>query len=199
MQSFAQQTMDRDKILDKRLDKIYFYHFGIGMEVATKQNYMIAPKAYLGIGSNRNLINVDLGMKWTCSNPFSLGRSEYIQTYSVPIYLSGSINAIRWEQNAIYVGGEIAYNFAIGSDYHTTKLLMEDNTSSVANSHASWQGKLGCRYKSWDFSVFCENDLSPAVNQKYIYETDFYDYDELRELIFERCRFGLGIAYNIRF
>ena len=195
----AQDHIDRDKILDKRLDKIFFYHFGTGLEIAVHQNYMLSPKVYLGVGSNRNLFNADVGFKISFYNPVNPSDSEYIRYYTMPVFLSGSINAIRWKQNAIFVGGEIAYNFALGAGHHSSVLQTEDDSHSIAKSHISWQGKLGYRHKSWDFSAFYEHDSSPAINQKYVYESIDYNYDNLYDSIFERWRWGMSVTYNFRF
>lgn len=197
--SFAQVSIDRDKVLDKRLDKINFYHIGTGLEIAGNHNYMLSPKVYLGFGSPRNLLNVDIGLKLSFNNPVRSANSEYIRFYSMPFFLSGSINAVKWKQNAIYVGAEVAYNIALGSGYHSSNHTAEDNAGSVAKSHASWQGKMGYRYKNWDLSFFYEDDLSPAIDQKKVYESAEYDYDMLHESIFERWRLGMSITYNFRF
>lgn len=199
LSSSAQAQIDRNKILDKRLDKIFFYHVGTGLEIGGHQNYMLSPKVYLGVGSNRNLFNADVGFKISFYNPVKPSDSEYIRYYTMPVFMSGSINAIRWKQNAIFFGAEITYNFELGSGHHCSVLQTEDDSHSVAKSHASWQGKLGYRHKSWEFSAFYEHDLSPAVNQKYVYESIDYNYDNLYDSIFERWRLGMSVTYNFRF
>lgn len=197
--SSAQVQMDRDKILDRRLDKIFFYHVGTGMELAGNQNYMLSPKVYIGVGSSRNLFNADMGFKLSVYNPVKTTDTEYIRYCYMPFFLSGNINAIRWKQNAIYIGSEIAYNIAIASGHHTSGIRTGNDETSIAKSHASCQGKLGYIHKNWDFSVFYEHDLSPAIDQKYVYESVDFNYDELYDSIFERWRLGMSITYNFRF
>lgn len=185
----AQSKFERDRILDRRLDKIEFYHFGVGMDAAMNRNYQICPKLFIGIGSNRNLFNADAGLKLSLSNVFGTRNGECIRHYSMPIFIAGSINAVRWKQKSLYMGAEMDCNVALGSD----------RTPSIAKNHFSCQGKLGFRNKEWDFYVYYEYDLSPAIDQKYVYESPAYDYFKVHDSIFERWRIGISASYNFRF
>ena len=199
LHSSAQVQIDRDKTLDKRLDKIFFYHVGTGLELSGNHNYMLSPKVYIGVGSNRNLFNTDIGLKLAVYNPVKLADTDYLRYCYIPFFLSGNINAIRWKTNAVYIGSEIAYNVAIGSAHHSSEIRTENDEHSIAKNHVSWRGKLGYIHQKWDFSVYYEHDLSPAIDQKYIYESVDYKYDNLYDSIFERWRLGMSITYNFRF
>lgn len=196
---YAQSEVNREKILTRRLDKIEFYHLGIGGDMAINKNYGFGPKIYFGVGSTRNLLNADLGLKLMFVNPWLDSRSEYVRWYTLPIFVSGSVNAIRWKRNSVYIGGEIDYNTALGSGHHRTNTASNPETQDIASNHFSWQGKLGFRSEYWDIALFYENDMAPALNQKYIYESSDYDYITLHASIFERWRIGVGVAYNFRF
>lgn len=197
--SNAQLKLERDKVLDKRLDKIEFYHVGVGMDAAMNENYQLCPKVFVGIGSNRNLFNADLGLKLTLSNIFGKSGGEYIRQYAMPIFVAGSINAVRWKQKSIYVGAEIDYSIALGSSHTIANHQTETDTKSIAKSHFACQGKMGFRNKDWDFSVYYEYDLSPSIDQKYVYESPAYNYLEVYDSIFERWRIGISATYNFRF
>ena len=196
--SSARTQIDRNRILDERLNRIDFYHIGVGVDVAAKQNYMLAPKVYAGIGSNRNLINADFGIKVALSNPFGYAGKEHIRCCAIPLFVSGSLNAVRWRQNSAYVGAEISYSLPVSSS-HFGGGISGTARHTLASAHFSWQGKVGIKCRCWDFSVFYENDLSPAINQKYVYESPSFDYFTLRESIFERWRLGISISYSFRF
>lgn len=197
--SVAQSKSERDKVLDRRLDKIEYYHVGVGMDAAMNRNYQLCPKVFMGIGSNRNLFNIDAGLKLSLSNVFGTRDEEYISYYFLPIFVAGSMNAVRWKQNSLYVGAEIAYNIALGSKHQATKQLSNVDATSVAKNHFACQGKLGFRNKDWDFSMYYEYDLSPAIDQKYVYESPAYYYFKVYNSIFERWRIGVSASYNFRF
>ena len=109
------------------------------------------------------------------------------------------MNAVRWKQKRLYVGLEFAYNIALGSRYIVVKQHSEADERSIARNHFACQCKLGLRDKEWDFSVFYEYDLSPAIDQQYVYESSAYDYFLLYDSIFERCRIGVSATYSFRF
>lgn len=197
--SYAQSQKERRRIMDNRLDKIEFYHLGIGLDVSGNENYILSPKIYVGIGSNRNLYNLDLGLKLSCSNIKRSTPKEYISSYYLPFFLSGNLNFIRWEKKCIYAGAEISYNIALGSRHHVNRIIADTDQRSIADNHPAWQGKLGFRNKYWDFTIYYENDLSPALNQKFVYESISYDYLQLYNSIFERSRLGISVSYNFRF
>ena len=197
--SYSQTGTDRERILNRRLEKIGFYHLGLGIDVAGYKNYMFAPKVQFGIGSVRHLYNVDFGLKFAINNPYKSPKKEYIRFYTMPLFLSGNLSIIRWKQNNAYVGAEISYNIALGSSHHVNDVTAESDSYSIAKNHLSWQGKLGFRNRNWDFCCFYEYDLSPALNQKYVYESLSYNYFEVYDSIFERWRIGFGVIYNFRF
>lgn len=195
----AQTGIDRAKSLDMRLNKIQYYHVGVGMDIAGNQNYMIVPKVFVGIGSNRTLYNFDFGLKLKCSNIIRFTDSEYISNYNMPFFLAGSLNVIRWKKNCLYVGAEGAYNIALSSSHSINNKRIDTETHNISRSYFSLQGRIGFRYRNIDFSVYYENDLSPSLEQKYVYESTEYDYFKLHDSIFERCRIGLSVTYNFRF
>lgn len=197
--SYAEIYNERLRILDKRINKVQFYHLGVGIDISYNNNYLFAPKVFIGIGSNRNLYNLDVGVKIECSNLFGTRSEEYIRYYHMPFFLSASLNAIRWKDNSFYIGAEILYNISLGSTHHVKKAYKVTSNQNVSNNHVSCQVKLGFRCKCWDFSTYYENDFSPALDQKYVYESIEYDYLKVYPSIFERSRIGVCFAYNFRF
>lgn len=195
----AQSKMERDVLLNKRLNKIEYYHFGVGLDAAMNRNYQLSPKVLVGIGSNRNLFNADMGLKLTFSNVFGKSGPEYIRLYAMPIFVEGSINVARWKQKSIYIGTEIEYSVALGSSHTINHQQTEIDATSIAKSHFACQGKMGFRNKAWDFSVYYEYDLSPSMDQKYVYESPAYNYWRVYDSIFERWRIGISTTYNFRF
>lgn len=197
--SAAQAKVTRNKILDRRLKGIEYFHVGIGIDAAMNKNYKLSPKVFMGLGSNRNVFNVDLGLKLSLSNIFGKRDDEYIRYYSFPIFVAVSINAFRRRQKSLYLGAEIAYNIALGSSHIVNNQMSEIDAISISNNHFTYQVKLGYRIIDLDFSVYYENDLSPAINQKYVYESPAYNYFKIYESILERWRIGLSATYNFRF
>ena len=57
--------------------------------------------------------------------------------------------------------------------------------------------KLGVRLSRMDINIHYCYDLSPAINQKYIFETAKFDYDYVKANLYERYRIGLSISYLI--
>lgn len=197
--AFAQSHKERSKTLNRRLEKVEYYHIGVGMDVAGNENYTFSPKVYVGLGSCRNFYNIDLGFKIASSNLLKSSDAEYISYSFMPFFLSGSVNVVRWKQNCFYVGAELAYNVALGSRHHVNDINVAADDHSISQNHVSWQGQLGFRHKSWGVAVYYENDLSPALDQKYVYESPDYNYLKVYDSIFERSRIGLSVTYNFRF
>lgn len=189
----------REKFLKHRLERIDFYHLGIGADAAVKNNYEFGPKVFIGIGSTHNLVNADFGLKLMLANPWRNYGSEYCRWFSLPIFVSGSINALRWKRNSIYVGAEIAYKIGMGSGYHTLDSSYDRDTKNIATNHFSCQGKLGYRSEYWGLALYYEYDLAPALDQKYVYESPSYNYPTIHDSVFERWRVGVSVEYNFRF
>lgn len=195
----AQTPEECRRALKKRLDKIDYYHVGVGLDIAANCNYQLAPKMYVGIGSERNLFNINLGLKAAIVNPARASRTEYIRYYALPLFAEASANVFRWKGGSAYIGGGVSYVAALGADHHVGNGLTTHESYAIVNDRFSWHGSLGLRIRSWDVSGYYEYDLSPAFDQKYVYESFDYDYYELYNSIFERWRVGVSLVYNFRF
>lgn len=195
----AQIQQDQNAIRQQRFSMIEYYHFGVGIEAGMNKNLLLGPKVYVGIGSFRNLFNADIGLKLLWMNPFLPSKEESVSLLQLPLFISASVNFLRWQNGAAYFGGTMAYHLSLGASHHINDGNTTYSDSQLANNHASAEVKLGIRLNNWDISLFGQRDLAPAFNQKYVYETAGYDYNVLYNTIFERLRFGMSVNYIIPF
>ena len=66
----AQTDNECQRIIRKRLNMIEFQHIGAGLETNLHDNLYMGPKLFYGLGSYRNLLNVDVGIKYLFCYPF---------------------------------------------------------------------------------------------------------------------------------
>lgn len=194
------QSEKEDVILrDKRFSKIDFYHAAIGIDAAVHHNWALSPKIGVGIGSSRNILNADIGLQYKLGNPFYFGNSEYISYSHLAMYASFDINLLRDKERSLFVGAEIAHNWELSSDYTPSAKVEQEDNYNVGKKFFSAKAKIGLKIKRYELTLSYEYDLSPALNQKYIYESKYYNYDKLYDSIFERARIGIGLTYYIPF
>lgn len=195
----SQNEYDIDKIKKMRLNKIDFYHISLGINSSLNKNFSFGLNVGAGIGSHRNLINCDLGVGLVKVNPFYDKSNENISLTQMPLYLSSSINFLRWKTNSIYLGTEFAYVMALNSKHYNPVDAFSNKDLSLRKSHCAASVKIGAIVDIFNLFFFYEYDLAPSFNQKYIYESPDYDYVYLRDKIFERYRFGISLSYILRY
>jgi len=191
----AQTMQDTCRVIKNRLRYVDFINVNVGGEVAANINYEISPKVALGIGSFRNVVNGDVGLKIKFCNPLLINKNVGISYISLPIFISANINIYKWKFNSLFVGGEIDYNISLTS---ILKNRLSNETivdKYLIQNHFSAAGKLGCKLNNILLYLFYEYDIEPAYNQKYIFESANYDYYVLKKSIFERWRFGVNLSY----
>ena len=191
----AQTPQEKTALRTQRFSKIDFYHVGAGVDLGVNENLMVAPKIYVGVGSYRKVLCADVGMKLLRLNPTGPADKERVSMWQLPVFVTVSANVLRWQQNAIYFGGELDYHLKLGAGHHLAEGDVTVSDDKLACNHASAGLRLGLRLNRWDVSLFCERDLAPAIDQKRIYESPDYDYDALHDAIFERLRFGVTLSY----
>lgn len=190
---------DYRRIKKERFGRIEYYHFDIGVDAAANYNYSFSPKIAVGIGSSRNLLNADFGLKYNIRNPYFGGRDEYISTQEILLCASLRLNVIRGKSFSLFVGGEIASHWAINSAYHSRLSDTRTSDANLADDYFSVGAKIGFKIKRWRASLYYEYNLAPAINQKYLFETKEYNYYGLYKSAFERGRIGVGLTYEIPF
>ena len=195
----AQTPQEKDALRQKRFSKIEYYHVGAGIEAGFNKNLLVGPKVYAGIGSYRNLLCVDAGLKLLWLNPAGSADKERVSMWQLPVFAAVSANLLRWQKNALYVGGELDYHLILSATHHLPVNNATVSDKDLGSKYASASLRLGLRMDRWDVSLFCERDLAPAFEQKYVYETPAYDYDALHDAIFERMRFGVSLSYTFPF
>ncbi|MBO4906585.1 MAG: hypothetical protein J5486_06070 [Bacteroidaceae bacterium] len=193
----AQTASEKNQIRLQRFSKIDYYHYGFGLEAASSHNFTAGPKVFVGLGSYRNLITADAGLKLLFTNPFGSSTEERVSQVHLPIFATASLNFLRWQKGSAYIGAEADYHLSLGATHHTASTSTSDNDLSCA--HASASLRLGVRLSNWDIGLYYEYDLAPAFDQKHVYETAAYDYEALHDNIFDRTRFGISISRALPF
>lgn len=190
---FAQTTEEKERIRQQRLRTIDLFHLSTGMDVHANQNVFFSPKFSIGIGSFRNLFNADLGVRYTLGGSMFSGQSESIMTHQIPVFLSAQCNMVSWKTNCVFIGAEIAYHIPITAFHFLPSTFRFD--SNLNSAHFSGRAKIGARIDQWETSLFYEYDLAPSMKQKYVYESNEYNYDVLHNTLFERMRYGVSVSY----
>lgn len=193
---FAQTAEEKERIKRQRLRTIDLYHLSVGMDSHFNRNAFFSPKVSVGMGSFRNRVNADIGVRYTIGGSVFFDYEESILLHQLPIFVSVQFNFVSWRTNCAYLGTEIAYHIPITASHHilSTGTVITDN--KIGHAHGSGRIKAGIRINRWDASLFYEYDFAPMMNQKYVYETPGYDYDILRDALFERSRGGFSISYS---
>lgn len=199
-QPMAAQSADNPAaVRNKRISHIDFYHVSVGAGFAMYRNMAVGPQISFGVGSFRNILNADVGIRYIFMGPFPHKDAERVSVQQLPVFISLNVNAIRWRTGCIYIGGEMAYTPAVMATHYipsTGKTLPDLN---AGKSHFTPAAKLGFRQGDIDLALFYEYDMKPSFDQKYIFETIGYDYDALKYSIFERMRFGIRFLYHFNF
>ena len=193
------QTTTDQKVRDKRTHMIHLHHIGIGAETAMSENVRFSARAYYGIGSYRNLLNADIGVKYALSHPLLHIAEEKITAHYMAPFIAATVNYYRWANGGLYLGGECAYHLAVAANHHLPSATVVEHDNVAASHHCSLRAKAGSRWENWDICLHFEYDLAPALNQKYVFESTAYNYDLLRPSLFERWRIGITAAYLIPF
>ena len=194
----AQTTVDVENIKTRRFKRIGLQHCGVGVESSANKNLHATLKSFYSIGSHKNLINTYVGCKYTFSTPFFINNADAIYGQHIGAFADLHFNIIRGQNWCTYIASEMVYNFAIISSYEnrTTGRVIKD--SNIAKDYSRLNGKIGVRFKHWDVSIQYGYNLSPAINQKYVFESWEFDYDSVLGLLYERHFVGLSLSYHIQ-
>lgn len=171
---------DKDPSAEK-MSRIGMFRIGVGCGVAGWNNINVTPGITFGLGSYRNVVNGELGLKYNATIPLKAGLQD-LTNHHLTLSAALLVNYWRWNRNCLYVGAEIDGNFNVGN------LPYSSHSAAVA-------GVLGIKVQALDISLRYEYDIVPRYNQKYIYETEGYDYDAAHSTIFERMRAGVTLTY----
>lgn len=193
----AQTEYEKSVIRHERLRMIDFHHVNLGVEVDAHNNQFMGAAISYGVGTYRNLLNLDFGIKYVMANPIGRSEKERISVHYLPVWAATNVNLMRWHQGSVYVGGEISYSFVTTASHRKPFSEIVEYDRCIGSNHASVSAKLGVRLSRMDINIHYCYDLSPAINQKYIFETAKFDYDYVKANLYERYRIGLSISYLI--
>lgn len=190
----AQRT-DSERIWRQRMNHIHRVHAGVGVEYAANCNTAYGVRGYIGLGSHRHLIDADLGLGLRFWNLFTGSRKSYFSMVQMPLFASSTVHPIRWSDGCLYAGGEALVLFGIRN--LSKNVLANENAydPKPLRNYGSVRGKIGVVHHKINISLFYEHDLAPLCDQKIIYESGRYDFNAIRESIYERNRIGLSISY----
>jgi len=194
----AQNSQETEALKRERLSRIDFWHVSVGASFAANRNFSVGPQLSIGVGSYRNLLNGDFGIRYLFDGPFLKRGEERVSVQQLPVFLSLNLNFARWRGGCVYLGGEMAFTAAVAAHHRFPDGQVESDIY-IGKSHFTPAAKLGCRIQDCDISFFYEYDMKPSFNQKYIFETEGFDYDQLKYSIFERMRLGIRFLYHFNF
>lgn len=194
----AQTGKEEPSIRQERLSRIDFYHVSVGASFYMNRNVGIAPQLSAGIGSFRNILNGDVGIRYLFLGQFPRKGVERVSVQQLPVFVSLNVNPIKWASGCVYVGGGIAFTPTIAA-FHCTADGNHISDLRIGKNHFTPFAKLGFRVNHIDGHFFYEYDLKPSFNQKYIYESEEFDYVSLKHQLFERMRFGFTLLYHFDF
>lgn len=187
---------EQAKVKAERIRKIGLYNIRLGGEVAGyRENYMASLRADFTFGSRFTIWGASAGIGYRTINPFVAINKEAVSVRHFPIYLSAELHPWRFETGYLYIGAEGILNLSLGGRHLVSNQRRWSSDSNLSKTCIVGRANLGVKFKNVGIYAFYEYDLQPSVNQKYIYETVGYGYKELKSMIFERCRVGVGVSY----
>ncbi len=192
--------IEKQQLIKQRMSKIDRYHVSVGLggEFSKSQRYYV--QIFTGYGSMRNLLNIDVGLRYMSTNPITRNGFDDVSLAHAAVFAAGDINFFRSKGWCSYGGAEIAWNAATSGKYYyeTTKSTHSD--LSLGSSYGSMRLRLGAKMSErWRIEVYYAYDFAPAFDQKYIFESTQYDYDAVYDRIYDRGHFGLTLAYQLNF
>ena len=197
--SYAQSPHEKEMLKKERFRRIEFFHASFGADVSANKSVYASPRVSLGIGSRRNLLNADIGLKYKIGNPFFFDDNEHLVPQQLQAFASLQMNLFSWKANCVFLGGNIAYCIPVTTFHYLPSSNIIEFDKEVGLGHFSTQIGAGIMFDRWSISLFYEYDLAPSLNQKYVYESANYDYDHLHDILFERNRIGVSVAYHLPF
>ena len=181
----------------QRLRKIGLMHVKLELSAGGMTNYFLRPMAYFGVGSKYTLFSADLGIGYKTTNPIIGKCDEGVGVSHFPVCVSANIHPYRFRSGYLYIGIEAAFNTPIGGKHVVFNKRVRD--LRLGTNYLSGRGHIGVKYNKVGAFVFAEYDFMPSFNQKYIFESTEYEYNNLKRRIFERYRFGVGFTYYFDF
>jgi len=195
----AQTSEEKQQLRRQRFSKIDYWHAGVGLDAGFNQTFTVGPRLFAGFGTHRNLLTADAGVKLLWLNPVGSASKERVSQRQLPVFAQVGLNLLRWQHNALYVGGEAAYHLQLGASHYLPEGEKTETDDNLAKNHASLSARIGLRLGRWDVALSWQRDLAPAFSQQYVYESFAYDYDQLHDTLFERSRFGITLSYLFPF
>lgn len=193
--AFSQTQPDKKKIKKERLSKVEMFHYAIGFESSFNTNVYFSPEVMYGVGSFRNLINADIGLRYMFGNPFFSDKNERLVDHQIPFFISVQLNFVSWKESCAFIGAEMAYCMPVTVFHHYGESDNVVADRKIGKNHFSSRAKIGVKLNRVGIMAFYEFDLAPMMNQKYVYESAEFDYDALHASLFERTRFGVSLTY----
>lgn len=193
----GQITKDEKRLIDWRLSRIDIHNIGFGVRMGMNANMLSSAHLYYKAGSHRNLINAECGLKYKFCSPSSSKGTDAVRAQYLGGYTEAHINFVRWKTGAVYLGAGIQYDFAVASSYWKSSSNIPIHDTAIAKDHASASGKIGLTIKRWDAGIFIGYNMAPLANQKHIFESVDYNYEQVYAQTHERYIIGISLSYMI--
>ena len=84
----AQGSKEMEGIKSKRFNSIDMRHIGVGLETGVYENLYIGPKLFYGLGTFRNKINIDGGLKYLYCSAMNNRHEEFISVQFFSVFCS---------------------------------------------------------------------------------------------------------------
>lgn len=193
----AQTAKEVEQLVNWRLSRIDIHNIGFGSSVGMNENILISPHLYYRAGSHHNLLNAETGLKYTYFTSADSLNKDIISGQYLGVYTDAHLNFFRWKTGALYLGVGIEYNLGIKASYraYNTKDILYDN--NIIKNHTSTKGKIGFRINRWDASFYIDYNLAPIMNQKHVFESINFEYEQVYNQLHERYRIGISLSYMI--
>lgn len=94
--TLSAQTEDtQDKVRRQRISRIDFYHVSVGADFAVNRNFCVGAQLSVGVGSFRNVLNVDAGLRYRFLGMFPSMGAERLALHQLPVFVSLNVNPLR--------------------------------------------------------------------------------------------------------
>lgn len=193
----AQDTKEEKQLINWRLSRINIHNIGIGASLGMNENMLLSPHVYYRAGSNRNLINAEGGLKYTLCGPTDFKDTDIVRAQYLGAYMEAHLNFLRWRTGAVYLGPGIGYDWGLSASYRTSASNTTVRDNAIAKGHANASGKVGMKFNHWDASIYFVFNMAPLMDQKHIFESSGYNYEQVYSQTHERCRIGISLSYMI--
>lgn len=193
------ESYDYSSLKKSRFRKIEFQHVGAELNIGTWDNFHISPRIFYGIGSQFTFYSANVGIGYEYTTSSASRNKESVSLHHLPLFINANIHPYRFQKGFIYIGAGVSYNLGLGGQHFMPEFDSSQSDSNLSKNYLSLQGRIGVKYRSFEYGIFYNYACNPQFNQKYIYESSDFNYPALKAKLFERSEIGISVAYCYQF